>query len=105
MSPYHTTLDWHESALVAFERGYVKLELPAPLTLNRAGRVEVRRDPGQGATPETIVPSLPAIHAMRQQAMNFVRAIKGQGRPPCEAAEALQDLEVAREYLRLWRGV
>ena len=38
---------------------------------------------------------------MRQQAMNFVAAIKGERRPPCEAAEALEDLKVAREYSRL----
>jgi predicted dehydrogenase len=105
MTPYRTTVAWQESALVAFERGYVKLELPAPLARNRAGRVEVLRDPGEGATPQTVVPDLPPVHAMRRQAANFVRAIKGEAPPPCEAAEALQDLKVAREYLRLWRGV
>jgi len=104
MSPYHTTVDWQESALVAFERGYVKLELPAPLASNRAGRVELLRDPG-GKTPETMVPSLPWVHAMRQQAINFVAAIKGERQPPCEAAEALEDLRVARQYIRLLRGV
>ena len=54
MSPYRTTIDWQESALVAFERGYVKLELPAPMAYNRPGRVEIFRDPGGGATPETV---------------------------------------------------
>ena len=29
MSPYTTSLDWQEPALAAFERGYVKIELPA----------------------------------------------------------------------------
>jgi hypothetical protein len=38
---------------------------------------------------------------MRQQAMNFVSAIRGEIRPPCEAAEALEDLKVARDYIRL----
>jgi hypothetical protein len=42
---------------------------------------------------------------MRQQAMNFIGAITGENAPPCEAAEALEDLKVARAYLRLWRGV
>ena len=42
---------------------------------------------------------------MRRQASNFLRAIRGEAPPPCEAAEALEDLRVAREYLRLWRGV
>jgi len=104
MTPYSTTVDWQESALVAFERGYVKLELPAPLAHTRCGRVEVLRDPGKGATPITTIPTLPWVHAMRQQALNFIRAIRGEIKPPCEAAEALEDLRVAREYIRLWKG-
>jgi predicted dehydrogenase len=105
MSPYSTTLDWQESALVAFEHGYVKLELPAPLALNRPGRVEILRDPGNDSSPQVLTPQLPWIHAMRRQAMNFIGAIRGENRPPCEAAEALEDLHVARAYLRLWRGL
>ncbi len=90
MTPYRTTLDWQESALVCFEKGYVELELPAPLATNRPGRVEFFRDPGDAVVPETIVPQLPWVHAMRQQAINFIAAIRGEIRPPCEAEEALQ---------------
>lgn len=104
MSPYRTTRDWNESALIAFERGYVRLDLPAPMALHRAGSVEFFRDPGEGEAPETVVPSLPSVHAMRRQAESFVAAIRGEARPPCEAAEALEDLKVAREYIRLWLG-
>ena len=104
MSPYRTTIDWQESALICFEKGHLRLELPAPLASNRPGRVEFFRDPGNGVTPETIVPQLPWIHAMRQQAMNFVAAIQGQIEPPCEAQEALEDLRVARAYIRLLGG-
>ena len=105
MSPYQTTVDWQESALVCFERGYVRIELPAPLACNRPGRVECFYDPGAGMPPRTVVPQLPWVHAMRQQAINFVAAIEGSGRPPCEAREALEDLKVAREYIRLLTGV
>lgn len=101
MTPYRTTIDWQESALVCFEKGYVKLDLPAPLASNRAGRVEFFRDPGDGVAPQTIIPQLPWTHAMRQQAANFVRAIRGEAKPPCDAEEALEDLRVAREYIRL----
>jgi predicted dehydrogenase len=97
MSPYSTTLDWHEVALVAFEKGYFKIELPAPLVLNQAGRVEVFRD----GTKQTVVPQMPPVHAMRRQAENFVAAIRGEIEPRCEAAEALEDLRVARQYLHL----
>ncbi len=105
MSPYQTSIDWQESILVAFEHGYVKIELPAPLASNRPGRVEILRDPGNGATPTTTVPQLPWIHAMRQQAMNFVAAIKGDIAPLCEAPEALEDLRVAKQYIDLKKGV
>lgn len=101
MSPYQTTLGWHESALIAFEHGYVKLELPAPLASNIPGRVELYRDTGSNKLPELSIPQMPPIHAMRQQAMNFVKAIKGEMKPMCEAAEALDDLINAREYFTL----
>lgn len=99
MGPYQTTVDWQESALAAFERGYIRLELPAPLAINRPGRVEVLRDHGDGSLPEMISPQLPWVHAMRRQAENFVRAIRGHAPPPCDAEEALEDLRVAEMYL------
>ncbi len=105
MTPYRTTVDWQESALVCFEKGYVRLDLPAPMALNRPGRVEVLRDPGIGARPETSVPQLPWVHAMRQQAINFLAAVRGERPPTCGADEALEDLKIAREYLRLLKGV
>jgi len=104
MSPYCTTIDWQESALVAFERGYVSIELPAPLASNRPGQVAVYRDPGDGATPEKVVPQLPWVHAMRQQAINFVKAIQGEATPLCEAEEAFEDLRIAHDYIVALRG-
>ncbi len=100
MTPYRTTVAWEESALVAFERGYLKLDLPAPLAQNRAGTLEVYADPGD-RTPVRERPALPWVHAMRQQAMNFVKVCKGEAPPPCDAAEAALDLEVARDYIVL----
>jgi predicted dehydrogenase len=105
MSPYRTTVDWEESILVCFDKGYVKIELPAPTSINRPGRVEVFSDPGTGVTPLRTVPSLPWTHAMRQQAMNFVRVCRGEIEPPCTAREAVEDLKVAREYIRMRDGV
>jgi len=104
MSPYVTTVDWQEEALVTFERGYVRVTLPAPLASNRPGAVEVFKDPGKGATPTRLVPQLPWVHAMRQQAMNFVAAIRGERPPTCDAATALKDLQTAREVIRLRFG-
>jgi len=104
MDPYSTSIGWEESALVCFEHGYVKLELPAPLANNRPGQVELLRDPGGEATPKRTIPALSWVHAMRQQAVNFVCAVKGEMEPMCGPAEALEDLRVAREYIRLLRG-
>ena len=102
MTPYSTTREWEEVALVCFERGYVKLELPAPLASNRPGRVEIYRDPSKEKTPERMSPTLPWVHAMKQQAVNFVQSIKGKDKPKCGPEEALEDMKVARDYLKLW---
>ncbi len=104
MSPYCTTIDWQESAMVAFERGYVLIELPAPLASNRPGQVTVYRDPGNGVTPQKIVPQLPWVHAMRQQAINFIKAIQGESTPLCQAEEAFDDLKIARDYIVALKG-
>lgn len=104
MSPYRTTIDWQEQALVCFERGWVRLDLPAPLAHNRPGRVTIYRDPGADALPMEESPTLPWTHAMRQQAANFLAAVRGERAPMTGAVEALEDLIVAREYLRLHTG-
>jgi predicted dehydrogenase len=99
MTPYRTTLDWQESALVCFERGTVLLSLPAPLAANRPGRVELFEDPGEGRQPVTCTPQFPWESAMRRQARNFLAFVRG-GTPPCDAAEAYDDLLVAEQYIR-----
>ncbi len=105
MTPYRTTIDWEETLLVAFEKGYVKVTLPAPLAHNRPGTVEVFSDPGNNVTPQRTIPSLPWVHAMRQQAITFVKVCRGEANPPCEAAEAVEDLKVARDYIRMYKAL
>jgi predicted dehydrogenase len=105
MAAYSTTLDWQETALVGFEHGYVKLSLPAPLAYNRPGTVEILKDPGKGVVPVTLHPQMPWVHAMRNQALNFIKAVRGEAPAPCLAPEALEDIRVAREYIRLLKGV
>jgi len=104
MTPYRTTVDWHETILVAFEKGYVHVRLPAPLAVNRPGEVEVFKDVGNNAMPETLRPSLPWVHAMRQEAINFLKVCRGEMAPPCDVFEAVEDLRIAREYIRQWKG-
>jgi predicted dehydrogenase len=100
MATHETSIDWQEEAFVSFERGWIKIELPAPLAIDRPGRVTVFRDI-KGQTPTTTSPTLLLVHAMRQQAMNFVRAIRGEKTPLCSADDALKDLQVATQYIEL----
>ncbi|MBL8029248.1 MAG: Gfo/Idh/MocA family oxidoreductase [Fibrobacteres bacterium] len=101
MTPYRTTIEWQEEILIAFEKGYITLKLPAPMTINRAGSVDVYEDPGEGKTPMRYSPVLPWIHAMKAQAMNFVKVCKGEIAPPCDGVEAVEDLKIARDYIRM----
>lgn len=103
MSPYQTTRAWQESALVAFERGWIRLELPAPLASNRPGKVQIYHDPGEHVEPTLTRPELPWEHAMRRQARNFMAVVRGEADPPADAAEALEDLRVARDYILMRR--
>ena len=57
------------------------------------------------APPQSAMPTLPWVDAMRQQAINFLAAVKGEAQPPCTPAEALDDLKVARDYITLMRGL
>jgi len=105
MAAYSTSIDWQETALIGFEHGYVKLALPAPLAHNRPGTVEILKDPGKGVTPVTLQPQMPWVHAMRNQALNFIKAVRGEAPAPCLAPEALEDIKIAREYIRLLKGI
>ncbi len=100
MAPYSTSVDWQETLLASFEKGFVKVELPAPLARQRPGRVTVMRDNGKSA-PTITEPVLPLRSAMRQQAYNFVAAVKGERPAPCVAKEALEDLKIARDYIKM----
>jgi predicted dehydrogenase len=104
MSPFTTTIDWQEHALVCFEKGWIRIDLPAPLACNRPGTVEIYRDPGDGFVPMASKPQMPWVSAMRQQAANFIAAIKGEMEPLCTAQEAMCDLVIARDYIRLLTG-
>jgi predicted dehydrogenase len=100
MAPYQTTVEWHESLLVCFERGFVRVDLPPPLARQQAGKVTIMKDNGKDA-PSYELPVMPTRSAMRQQAMNFIAAVQGIRPAPCESREALEDLKVARDYIRL----
>jgi predicted dehydrogenase len=98
MSPYSTNQEWHEAALACFEKGFVKVELPAPLVSQQAGKVTVYKNTPEGEAYST--PVLPYVSAMRNQAANFIKAISGEKRAPCTSADAVKDLQIAWDYIK-----
>lgn len=102
MAAYQTSVEWHESLFVCFEKGFIRVELPSPLARQQAGKVTIMKDNGKDA-PSYEIPVMPNRSAMRQQAMNFIAAVQGVRPAPCESKEALEDLKVSRDYIRLMK--
>ena len=99
VSPYRVSVGYDEELLVAFEHGYVRL-CPAPsLAVNRAGRVEIYADAGDGL-PQRVVPELTWIDPQQAQAANFLRVCRGEAPPPTHAAEAAVDLHLVADIVR-----
>jgi predicted dehydrogenase len=97
-TPYHSTRDWIENAMVCFEKGYVKVELPPPLSINRPGSVEVFRNGAPEETATRITHVLPFEGAMKRQAELFLAAVRGEKNDLCDAGQALESVEIAREF-------
>lgn len=89
--------------MIAFDQGVVRLRLPAPLAVNRCGRVEVYSDPDGADAPQRVEPTMPWQDAMYRQAATFVEVCRGDAVPPCDAAEAVDDLRLLKSYV-LKRG-
>ena len=99
LEPFNTSVDWQEHAVVCFEKGWVRIDLPAPLAMQLAGNVTIYQDKGwdSGYT----MPVMPNVCAMRNQAKNFILAVKGEKAPPCVSSEAVKDLRIARDYINM----
>jgi len=99
MQTYKTTDDWQEQALICFEKGWIRIDFPAPLASQQAGRVTVFNNSGERGI--TTIPRLPNVHAMLNQAKNFIAAVRGVKPAPCDSAEAVRDLEIAMDYINM----
>jgi len=99
LEPFSTSVDWQEYALVCFERGWVRIDLPAPLAMQLAGTVTVYEDKGWDSGFKS--PVMPNVCAMRNQAKNFLLAVKGEKPAPCVSAEAVKDLRIAADYIKM----
>jgi len=99
LEPYSTAVDWQEHAIVCFEKGWIRVDLAAPLAMQLAGTVTVYENHGWDSFAKT--PMLPNVSAMRNQAKNFLLAVTGQRSAPCASSEAVKDLRIAADYLRM----
>ncbi len=100
MAAYETRDDWQESVFVAFERATIRVELPAPLADRQPGRVFVMRGKKEELMTTTEV-TLPRVAAMQNQAKNFIAAAKGERPAPCNSRQAVEDLRLAAEYIKM----
>jgi predicted dehydrogenase len=98
MSPYTTRNDWQEKAMICFEKGWIEVEIPAPMVERRAGSVRMMTF-DQSGEPVITQPILPALSAMRNQAIRFVKMVRGERTDLCTCEEALEDLYMARDYM------
>lgn len=97
-TPYPTPDEWVEYAVICFEKGYLRIDLPAPLAVNRAGTLEIYRSEGPDGPTRTF-PTFPAKSAMHAQAESFLDFLEGR---PCSlspAEEAAEVIEVAEAWL------
>lgn len=102
-TPFNSTKDWREHAAVFFDKGFVKIDAPAPLAVNRAGTAELFKDTGADALPTTIMPVFAYKSSMFSLAETFMAALRGESTPLCTPAEALETLKIAREWvIKLW---
>jgi predicted dehydrogenase len=99
MATYNLKDEWREDYVAGFKNGQITLSLPAPLA-RQPGRVQVYRNAEKGAYYEE--PVMPPTWTMREQARIFVETIRDK--KPCisPAEDAVKDLEVAENYIKLW---
>jgi predicted dehydrogenase len=99
MAAYEVQNEWHEFYTACFERAKVELSLPAPMARQRAGEVQLYTVGEKGGAYER--PVLPQRWSMAEQARIFAETIR-EGTPCLSPAEdAVKDLEIAEQYVKL----
>lgn len=99
--PHYRVNGWDEGCQVFFQKAVLKLTLPAPLARQQSGRLEIQETGEGGGTTE---PYLPPRWAFAEQARAFVAAVRGDGPELSPPEEAIGDIRLAHELVRLRRG-
>ncbi len=96
---YFSPTAWTESFLVTFDKAWLRLDFPAPLTMNQSSQLTVYRSAGKDSHASTTQVGIPWQSAMANQAAQYVSAIRG-GQTTLETAqEAIKDLVIARDLV------
>jgi len=99
---FTNTTAWMEELFVGFDKAFIKLEMPPPFSLNKAGVVTVMRDNGK-EPPTLTTPIMPNVHSFYMQAVNFVLAVLGERDLACPAESNLEDLKVSKQCIDMMK--
>jgi len=107
MSSYGLKHRWDEFYTLNFERGQIRLEMPAPMARQRAGNVTLYRQDGFDGTgkPQELRPVLPQRWAFEEQARAFVACLRDNTPTLSPAADGVKDLEFSESYIRALASV
>lgn len=89
---------WHEGVELFFEGGTLLVEPPPPMRRQSAARVVLRE---MGEEPRTVEPEAAPGWAFAEQARHFVASVRGEEPPASPASDALRDVELAEQAVRL----
>jgi predicted dehydrogenase len=89
--------EWQEGIEILFEKGRLRVELPAPLVRNNPARIELWRG---GNRDEIVRPTVPPSWAFRRQAEAFVNDIAGDREPIASGRDSLHDMSLIEQ---IWR--
>ena len=92
---------WEEYYMVSFENGKIDLSVPAPMAQQNGGELRIYWGGDDDHDPRWEQPVVPPIWSMLAQARHFVECIR-DGKPTrSPASEAVKDLDVAEQYIRV----
>jgi len=102
IATYQAANEWHEFYEVFFDKGKIRLSLPAPLARQHAGEVEIYENKGKDVIYRR--PVIMQRWSMLEQARFFVDTVKTKKKPISPASDAVKDLEIAEEYVKILFG-
>jgi predicted dehydrogenase len=101
MNTNHIKSQWDERFTVCFGKGEIELDLPAPMHRQMVGRVRVRTEGEKGRVDSC--PFLGSGWAFADQADLFVKTVRGEHPLISPASDAVKDLRIAEDYIRMMR--